>query len=222
LTVSREQASAVFEVEDTGQGIDAELLPRIFDLFVQGQRGLEREGGGLGVGLTLVKRLVELHHGTIQASSAGPDRGSVFTMQLPLPGSGSGETPAGPAARGLHILVVEDHEDSREMMRHFLEGAGHRVSEAADGSTAVAEALRLAPDVAVIDVGLPGLDGFEVARRIREAQLSSIRLIALSGHGLPRDRSRAIEAGFDEHLVKPITPDRLLGALVPATPERRP
>jgi signal transduction histidine kinase/ActR/RegA family two-component response regulator len=222
LTVRREQASAVFEVEDTGQGIEAELLPRIFDLFVQGQRGLEREGGGLGVGLTLVKRLVELHDGTIQASSAGSDRGSVFTMQLPLPGSGSGETPAAPAARGLHILVVEDHEDSREMMRHFLEGAGHRVSEAADGSTAVAEALRLRPDVAIIDVGLPGLDGFEVARRIREAQFSSIRLIALSGHGLPQDRSRAIEAGFDEHLVKPITPDRLLGALVPATPKSRP
>jgi CheY-like chemotaxis protein len=122
---------------------------------------------------------------------------------------------------GLHILVVEDHDDSREMMRHFLEGAGHRVSEAADGATAVAEALRLRPDVAVIDVGLPGLDGFEVAKRIRAAQLASIRLIALSGHGLPQDRSRASEAGFDEHLVKPITPDRLMGALVPATPERR-
>jgi len=219
LTVRREQTSAVFEVEDTGRGIDAELLPRIFDLFVQGQRGLEREGGGLGVGLTLVKRLVELHDGTIEARSAGPDRGSVFTMQLPLPGAASEKTPAAPAAGGLHILVVEDHEDSREMMRHFLEGAGHRVTEAADGATAVAEALRLRPDVALIDVGLPGLDGFEVARRIREAQPSSIRLIALSGHGLPQDRSRAIEAGFDEHLVKPITPQRLMGALVPTRPE---
>jgi len=221
LTVRREQASAVFEVEDTGQGIDAELLPRVFDLFVQGRRGLEREGGGLGVGLTLVKRLVELHDGTIQAASSGPGQGSVFTMRLPLVGSGNEEVPATTPAGGLHILVVEDHDDSREMMRHFLEGAGHRVSEASDGSTAVAEALRLRPDVAVIDVGLPGLDGFEVAKRIRAAQLASIRLIALSGHGLPQDRSRASEAGFDEHLVKPITPDRLMGALAPATPESR-
>jgi len=221
LTVRREQASAVFEVEDTGQGIDAELLPRVFDLFVQGRRGLEREGGGLGVGLTLVKRLVELHDGTIQAASAGSGQGSVFTMRLPLLGSGNEEVPATTPAGGLHILVVEDHDDSREMMRHFLEGAGHRVSEASDGSTAVAEALRLRPDVAVIDVGLPGLDGFEVAKRIRAAQLASIRLIALSGHGLPQDRSRASEAGFDEHLVKPITPDRLMGALAPATPESR-
>ena len=221
LTVRREQASAVFEVEDTGQGIDAELLPRVFDLFVQGRRGLEREGGGLGVGLTLVKRLVELHNGTIQAASSGPGQGSVFTMRLPLVGSGNEEVPATTPAGGLHILVVEDHDDSREMMRHFLEGAGHRVSEASDGSTAVAEALRLRPDVAVIDVGLPGLDGFEVAKRIRAAQLASIRLIALSGHGLPQDRSRASEAGFDEHLVKPITPDRLMGALAPATPESR-
>ena len=134
--------------------------------------------------------------------------------------SASKELPA-TTPGGLHILVVEDHDDSREMMRHFLEGAGHRVSEASDGSTAVAEALRLRPDVAVIDVGLPGLDGFEVAKRIRAAQLASIRLIALSGHGLPQDRSRASEAGFDEHLVKPITPDRLMGALAPATPESR-
>jgi CheY-like chemotaxis protein len=134
--------------------------------------------------------------------------------------SASEELPA-TTPGGLHILVVEDHDDSREMMRHFLEGAGHRVSEAADGATAVAEALRLRPNVAIIDVGLPDLDGFEVAKRIRAAQLASIRLIALSGHGLPQDRSRASEAGFDEHLVKPITPDRLMGALVPSTPERR-
>jgi len=136
-------------------------------------------------------------------------------------GSGSEEAPATTPARALHILVVEDHDDSREMLRHFLEGAGHRVSEAADGSTAAAEALRLRPDVAVIDVGLPGLDGFEVAKRIRAAQLAPIRLIALSGHGLPQDRSRASEAGFDEHLVKPITPERLMGALLPTTPESR-
>jgi len=123
-------------------------------------------------------------------------------MRLPQPSSG-----------GLHILVVEDHEDSREMLRHFLESAGHRVTEAADGPTAVAEALRLRPDVAVIDVGLPGLDGYEVAKRIRDAQVASIRLIALSGHGLPQDRSRASEAGFDEHLVKPVTPQELADAL---------
>jgi signal transduction histidine kinase/ActR/RegA family two-component response regulator len=212
LTVRQDQTSAIFEVEDTGQGIDADLLPRVFDLFVQGQRGLERGGGGLGVGLTLVKRLVELHGGTIQAFSEGRGKGSVFTMRLPLLAGGGGVS-AAVAAGGLHILVVEDHEDSREMMRHFLESAGHRVSEAADGATAVAEALRLRPDVAVIDVGLPGLNGYEVAKRIRDAQLASIRLIALSGHGLPQDRSRASEAGFDEHLVKPVTPQELASVL---------
>ena len=212
LAVRQEQASAVLEVEDTGQGIEADLLPRVFDLFVQGQRGLERGGGGLGVGLTLVKRLVELHGGTIQAFSEGRGKGSVFTMRLPLLAGSDEASPPAPAG-GLHILVVEDHEDSREMMRHFLESAGHRVSEAADGATAVAEALRLRPDVAVIDLGLPGLDGYEVAKRIRDAQLVSIRLIALSGHGLPQDRSRASEAGFDEHLVKPVTPQELAGAL---------
>jgi CheY-like chemotaxis protein len=134
-------------------------------------------------------------------------------LRLPLLGAGTDETASAPPAPGLHVLVVEDHEDSREMMRHFLESAGHRVSEAADGATAIAAALRLRPDVAVIDVGLPGLDGYEVAKRVRDAQAASIRLIALSGHGLTEDRSRASEAGFDEHLVKPVTPQQLAGAL---------
>ena len=139
-------------------------------------------------------------------------RASLVAMRLPLLAGTDEASPPAPAG-GLHVLVVEDHEDSREMMRHFLENAGHRVSEAGDGATAVSEALRLRPDVAVIDVGLPGLDGYEVARRIRHALRASIRLIALSGHGLPQDRSRASEAGFDEHLVKPVTPQELAGAL---------
>jgi CheY-like chemotaxis protein len=139
-------------------------------------------------------------------------RASLVALPLPLLADTDEASSAAPAG-GLHILVVEDHEDSREMMRHFLESAGHRVSEAADGATGVVEALRLRPDVAVIDVGLPGLDGYEVAKRIRDAQLASIRLIALSGHGLPQDRSRASEAGFDEHLVKPVTPQELADVL---------
>jgi CheY-like chemotaxis protein len=117
------------------------------------------------------------------------------------------------SAGGLHVLVVEDHEDSREMLRHLLESAGHRVSEAADGPTAVAEALRLQPDAALIDVGLPGLDGYEVAKRIREAGMTQTRLIALSGFGRPEDRSRAHAAGFDDHLVKPVSLERLVDAL---------
>jgi signal transduction histidine kinase/CheY-like chemotaxis protein len=215
LTVKKEPAAAVFEVMDTGQGIEPELLPRVFDLFVQGERGLERVGGGLGIGLTLVKRLVELHGGTIGAYSEGRGAGSVFTMRLPLLDSALPESqPAGPAsAAGLHVLVVEDHEDSREMLRHLLERAGYRVSQAADGPTAVAEALRLRPDVALIDVGLPGLDGYEVAKRIREARMTQTRLIALSGFGRPQDRSRAHAAGFDDHLVKPVSLERLVGAL---------
>jgi signal transduction histidine kinase len=214
VSVATEAGEAVLRVRDTGIGLPPALLPRIFDLFVQGERGVERAKGGLGIGLTLVRRLVELHGGSVSAASDGPGRGSVFTVRLPMV-----DAPVtAPVRRGavatngarLTILLVEDNADTREMMAQLLRLKGHDVHEAADGVAGVAAALRLRPDVAFVDVGLPGLDGYEVARQIRRApEGAAVALIALTGYGQPEDRQRAVEAGFDRHVVKPLDPDRL-------------
>jgi two-component system, sensor histidine kinase len=198
-------------VRDTGVGIRPELLPRVFDLFVQADRSLERSAGGLGIGLTLVRQLVQLHGGTVEASSAGPGRGSTFTVRLPiladLPDADDAARPAvaGPARR---VLVVEDNEDAREMLRNLLHILGHEVHEACDGASGIEEARRVRPDAALIDIGLPGIDGYEVARRIR-AEVPGARLVAVTGYGQPEDRERALAAGFDVHLVKPVDLDQL-------------
>ena len=209
--VRRDGDRAVLTVRDTGVGIRPELLPRVFDLFVQGDRSLERSAGGLGIGLTLVRQLVELHGGTVEAASAGPGRGSTFTVRLPIlaapPESRDAARPAapGPARR---VLVVEDNDDAREMLRNLLHLFGHEVHEACDGTSAIEQARRLRPDAALIDIGLPGIDGYEVARRIR-ADVPGARLVALTGYGQPEDRERALAAGFDVHLVKPVDPEQL-------------
>jgi PAS domain S-box-containing protein len=210
IRVAAEGDEAVVRVEDTGIGIPAELIDRIFDLFVQGERSPDRAQGGLGIGLTLVRRLVEQHGGRITATSGGVGRGSVFTVRLPaIVAQAPVREPiasSAPAGRR-RILVVEDNEDAREMLRIVLEGEGHTVYEAADGQAAVAQTLSLAPDVALIDIGLPGLDGYEVARRVRAASAGTpITLVALTGYGRADDRRRAEEAGFDLHLVKPVNP----------------
>jgi PAS domain S-box-containing protein len=211
LTVRREGERAVLTVRDTGMGIRPELLPRVFDLFVQGDRSLERTGGGLGIGLTLVRQLVELHGGTVEAASAGSGRGSTFTVRLPIlmapaeESAAASPTVAGPARR---VLVVEDNDDAREMLRNLLHLFGHEVHEACDGASGVEQARRLRPDAVLIDIGLPGMDGYEVARRIRAA-VPGARLVALTGYGQPEDRERALAAGFDVHLVKPVDPDQL-------------
>jgi PAS domain S-box-containing protein len=217
VEVRRENDEAVLRVADSGAGITPEFLPLVFDLFAQGEKNIDRPGGGLGVGLTLVRRLVELHGGRVEAASPGPGRGSVFTVRLPAltrqpvgHGRASEAPTAGPKKR---ILIVEDDADNREMMRILLESSGHEVHDAADGASGVELASRLEPDVVLIDIGLPGLDGYEVARRIRASLRGAPRLVALSGYGQPEDKQRAFAAGFDDHLVKPADPQRLASIL---------
>jgi PAS domain S-box-containing protein len=217
VEVRRENDEAVLRVADSGAGITPEFLPLVFDLFVQGEKNIDRPGGGLGVGLTLVRRLVELHGGRAEAASPGPGRGSVFTVRLPaLPGQpkGRGRSAEAPTVGSKkRILVIEDDSDNREMMRILLESSGHEVHDAADGASGVELASRLEPEVVLIDIGLPGLDGYEVARRIRATLRGGPRLVALSGYGQPEDKQRAFAAGFDDHLVKPADPARLASIL---------
>lgn len=203
-------------------GIAPDLLPRIFDLFVQGETELHRPRSGLGIGLTLVRQLVDLHGGRIEAASDGPGRGSAFTVRFPLTAPPAAVAPAPPAVPGVptrrRVLIVEDSDDAREMLRYLLERAGHEVHDAADGATGLDRALSLGPDVAVVDVGLPGLDGYELARRIRAAGRRDMLLIAVTGYGQAEARRRGVEAGFDAYLTKPIAPDRLAEIIAKAVP----
>jgi signal transduction histidine kinase/CheY-like chemotaxis protein len=204
---------AELRVEDEGLGIRPDLLPNVFDPFTQGQQGLDRSAGGLGLGLTLVRRLIELHGGTIEAHSGGNNRGSVFTLRFPSRAgpplaSVAAATEQAPAERPRRLLVVEDNIDARQTLRTLLEALGHEVHEAADGEAGVAAALERRPDLVFVDIGLPRLDGYEVARRLRAAHLRA-RLVALTGYGRDDDVQRAREAGFDEHLLKPATLEQL-------------
>jgi CheY-like chemotaxis protein/two-component sensor histidine kinase len=222
VALTLRQGQAVVSVRDNGVGIDAELLPNIFELFEQGKRSLDRSQGGLGVGLTLVHRLVGLHQGTVTATSAGSGRGSEFQVVLPcLSEVGDDTMPAmqrslaRPRA-GCRILVVDDNHDAAEATKVLLELAGHEVKMVGDGNEALASAPVFAPDVVLLDIGLPMMDGYQVARRLREVpQTRASCLIALTGYGQPADRERARAAGFDHHLTKPADPDALL-ALVDA------
>jgi PAS domain S-box-containing protein len=224
--VGVEDAGAVLRVSDTGVGMSAELLPRIFDLFVQGDQPPERASGGLGIGLTLVRQLVELHGGGVEARSAGAGQGSVFTIRLPrarlTAAGGAGERQA--ALAPCRILVVEDNADARDMLLALLTLERHDVMTAPDGPAGVDAALRFEPDVALIDIGLPGLSGYEVARRIRATEAGrAMKLIALTGYGRSDDMRQAREAGFDLHLVKPVESRRLeeaLRTLLPAADQR--
>jgi PAS domain S-box-containing protein len=201
----------VLRVEDEGVGIASDVLPRIFGLFFQGERSIDRPHGGLGIGLTLVRMLVELHGGTVTAESPGPGLGSVFTVRLPrisLPSKLEQTRQRAPAIRR-RVLIVEDNDDTREMLKMLLEHEGHEVYEAVDGTEGVRAASRIRPDLALVDVGLPILDGYEVARFIRRQDHQPQRLVALTGYGQAADRERALRAGFDDHLVKPVDPDRL-------------
>jgi signal transduction histidine kinase len=216
VTLRAADGEAVLRVRDSGVGIAPEMLARVFDVFVQGPRGPDGGPGGLGLGLTLVRRIVELHGGTVEAASEGPGRGSVFTVRLPAlaaPPPTSSPAAAGAGARRRRIVVVEDNADAREMLRVALELAGHEVHEAPDGPSGIAAILERRPDVALVDVGLPGLDGYEVGRRVRSTMGATIRLIALTGYGQPDDRRQALDAGFDAHLVKPVDPRTLQTAL---------
>ncbi|WP_437791032.1 ATP-binding protein [Sorangium sp. So ce693] len=207
---------AVLRVRDTGRGIPAAMLERVFDLFTQVDQTIDRSTGGLGLGLTLVRRLVEMHGGSVVAESAGPGRGSEFIVRLPLgrgaalpPPALGAEPPAAPppaeAAERRRVLVVEDVEDVRRVMSEFIEALGHEVTVAVDGLDGVTKLLELRPEVAFIDIGLPGIDGHEVARRARAAPGGdALYLVAFSGYGGPEDQATSRQAGFDLHLTKPV------------------
>jgi CheY-like chemotaxis protein len=227
VSASRQHNEAVIRVRDNGIGIPGDLLPRVFDLFTQGDRSLAHSGGGLGVGLTIVKELVELHGGTIAAESEGPGRGSEFIVRLPIRASDR-EDPAVATLAAMpkvsrarvHILVAEDNSDSREMLKVLLEASGHQVRIANDGPGAVETARLHRPDLAFIDIGLPGFDGYEVARRIRRDLGPAVRLVAVTGYGQAEDRLRTAAAGFDSHLVKPVSPEQLDQAIAGLGPAR--
>ena len=215
---------AVLEIADTGVGMPPEVLEHVFDLFFQEDRSQDRLRGGLGIGLTLVRQLVLLHGGQVEAASDGPGRGSRFTVRMPLcarPAPGEPEPAAAGAAPGRsRILIIEDNEDARQMLQMLLVLAGHDVEAAADGPSGVEIARRKRPDIAVIDLGLPGMDGYEVARRLRKEPRPDLRLIALTGYGQAEDRRKTLEAGFDMHLVKPVDPARLSVAIASLEPRR--
>ena len=215
VSATREKNEALVRVRDNGAGIPADLLPRIFDLFTQGERGIDRREGGMGVGLALVQRLARLHGGRVEATSDGPGKGSEFTLRLPVDERAIGPVDAAESARESRprrVLIVEDHADVRHALRTLLEHDGHTVYEAVDGAEGIDAAERLKPDVVLIDIGLPRVDGYQVAQAIR-AKLGRLRLVAVTGYGQPEDKRRAREAGFDEHLVKPVDPAALHRAL---------
>jgi PAS domain S-box-containing protein len=209
LTLQQEGEEAVLRVRDTGVGITPEILPRIFDLFTQAERSLDRSQGGLGIGLALVQRLVEMHGGTVAASSA-LGQGSEFVVRLPVaspPEAQPSLPPAEEAQRtgsSLRVLVVDDNVDTVTTLALLVEESGHDVRTAYDGSTVLETALNYRPNVVLLDIGLPGLNGFEVAKRLRQQPaLQDAVLVALTGYGQESDRQRSQEAGFDHHLVKP-------------------
>jgi len=224
--VFADEGHALLRVEDNGYGIAPELLPRVFDLFVQGERTLDRAQGGLGIGLTLVRRLVELHGGTVSASSDGPGHGSVFTVRLPrIPMPHAPQTPTPVEHHDIssrRVLIIEDNRDAREMFRIMLELSGHEVLEAEEGLSGLEMLKSKRPDVAVIDVGLPGLNGYEVARRFREEPNSgAVMLVALTGYGTPEAQERSRKSGFDYHLIKPVNAEALEEIMREATSGRK-
>jgi len=216
VTAGRDGDTALIVVEDTGVGMTADLTERVFELFVQGERSPARSEGGLGIGLTLVKRLVEMHGGSVNAMSAGPGRGSRFTVRLPVAATPQPRTDCQTGvtlrtnAAGRRIVVVEDNADVRDVLRMLLQLDGHEVFEAEDGYTGLKVVLDVRPDVAIIDIGLPGMNGYELIEAIRtRTAVITPTLIALTGYSRAEDRERMEEAGFDGILIKPVDPDIL-------------
>jgi signal transduction histidine kinase/CheY-like chemotaxis protein len=207
VTTERAGADAVLRVRDTGEGIRTELGGRVFDRFVQEPQALDRARGGLGLGLALVKQLVELHGGSVLVTSPGPGRGSEFTVRLPARVERS---QAEPAARPRRVLIVEDNADAREGLRLLLSYAGHEVEAAEDASSALDKLQSFRPEIALIDIGLPGADGYDLARTARQTpEGRATYLVALTGYGQAEDREKALAAGFDAHLTKPVDPAKL-------------
>jgi PAS domain S-box-containing protein len=212
LEVRNQDGEAVIRVSDNGRGIAPDKLPRIFDLFVQGDQSLDRSEGGLGIGLTLMKTLVELHNGHVDAHSDGPGHGSVFTVRLPLAPAAwiAADDGKAPFAAVKTVVVVEDQPDARRMMQLLLESLGVSVFTAENGAEGAMLIKRVKPDLALVDLGLPVMSGFDLARQLRHhGGARGTRLVALSGYGQDADVQAALEAGFDEHLTKPPDPERL-------------
>ncbi|HEY0337204.1 MAG TPA: PAS domain S-box protein [Burkholderiales bacterium] len=207
-----EAQNIVVRVRDNGVGIAPDLLPKVFDLFVQGSRSLDRAEGGLGIGLTLVREIVRLHGGSVSVSSGGVQQGTQFTVKLPLvtrtrdqTRNGHGTDEPASSARQRRILVVDDNSDSAESMALLLRASGHDVHTAHDGASALEQADAHKPEIVLLDIGLPGISGYTVAKRLRELPgLSAVKLIAMTGYGQEDDRKRSRDAGFDHHLVKPV------------------
>jgi len=221
LTVTRAGAEAVVGVRDTGLGIAPEMLPKVFEMFTQVDASLHRAQGGMGVGLTIVRRLVEMHGGRIEARSEGPGKGSEFLVHLPIadvapPDSNSTipEADDREPAGAIRVLVVDDVRDSADSLSRLLTLDGHDVHTAYDGAQALAEAAAFPPDVILLDLGLPDRNGFEIAAELRaDPSFRDVMLVALTGWGQPEDRRRSSEAGFDHHLVKPVEVDALRNIL---------
>jgi CheY-like chemotaxis protein len=211
-------------VQDEGVGIEPRLLPTVFDLFTQGEQGLDRKQGGLGIGLTLVKQLVELHDGSVEANSKGTGKGSEFTVHLPS-ATAPAPVPAAPAephraSAPRKLLIVDDNVDAAVSLRMLLELDGHEVEVAHDGDAGLKRLAEVKPEVALLDIGLPGMDGYELARRIRSNGDANVWLVAVSGYGQDHHQRSAQEAGFDRYLVKPVDFDSLSQLLTELPPRR--
>ena len=223
LRLAVRDGMAEVNVEDTGRGITPELLPRVFDLFVQGHQAIDRRSGGLGLGLSIVRSLVELHGGTVAAASDGPQRGSRFTVRLPVvtsvPVQPSRPAPLEPQAAGSRVLLVDDNGDAAESLAELLRMVGYDVRTAGHANQALALLDDFSPQLGLLDIGLPDIDGYELAARLRADQrCRALRLVALTGYGRDNDRAKALAASFDDHLVKPVAIERLLqviGELLP-------
>jgi CheY-like chemotaxis protein len=213
LELGRNGDRVVIRVADDGAGIDPGVLESVFDLFVQGRATLDRTEGGMGVGLSVVRSLVEMHGGTISAHSDGVGQGSEFVVELPI--AVSSIKPASAARRsswppGKRVVVIEDNADGREMLELLLQQAGYQVFSAGDGSSGLELIERERPQIAIVDIGLPTMNGFEIAKALRaRPEYQDLYLVALTGYGQPSDHEAALSAGFDEHLVKPLDPNEL-------------
>jgi CheY-like chemotaxis protein len=220
VSVGKAAGRAEIRVRDHGVGITPDLLPRVFEPFVQADNGLARSKGGLGLGLAIVKGVVDLHGGYVQAHSEGVGRGAEFVVNLPL--ASAGELPTRSVApssftRAVEVLVIEDNVDAARSLAEVLEMHGHRVHIATDGRSGIATACEVRPELILCDIGLPDVDGYQVAHTLRADEgLRSTRLVALSGYAQPEDRRRAAESGFDAHLSKPPSVDALLALVATA------
>jgi CheY-like chemotaxis protein len=220
ISAQREHDEAVIRVTDNGIGIDREMLPHIFDLFSQAPSARDRRKGGIGVGLSIARQLVQMHGGTLTAESPGLGLGSTFAMRLPLvdwddlSAASTHGTAGAAAANVLRVLILDDNEDAALTLGTLLEMAGHTVALAHTGREALELAARMSPDIAFLDIGLPDMSGFDVARAMRgDAALAHVRLVALTGWGAPGDREQGRQAGFEHHLTKPVTLDTIAAIL---------